>query len=38
VIGKGDRGVNMVPKCVHMFANVKMILVETTPGKGSGGR
>jgi hypothetical protein len=29
---KGDKKVNMVQKCVHIYVNAKMIPVETSPG------
>jgi hypothetical protein len=37
VAGKGDRRMNTCKKCVHIYVNAKMILVETVPGIGGGG-
>jgi hypothetical protein len=35
--GKGSWRVNTVQKCVYVYINAKMILVETISGIGGGG-
>jgi hypothetical protein len=37
VLGKEDRRLNTVQKCVHIYANAKMIPVKTTPRISKGG-
>jgi hypothetical protein len=37
VMGKGGRKVNTVQKCVHMYVNAKIILVQTIQRIGRGG-
>jgi hypothetical protein len=34
VLGKGDRKVNMVSKCLHICANAKILPVESTSEMG----
>jgi hypothetical protein len=31
MVGKGDRRMNRVKKCVHMYVNAKMKSVKTAP-------
>jgi hypothetical protein len=37
VVGKGDRRVNMVQKCVHMYADEKQYLLKLFQESGAGG-